>query len=135
MPSSHYTILDRFFTRLQVLINRRQMPDIGGKSVLVHASDNHAVWMIKDAIWGNRRWVADTREIFAMLNICSCRRFTILLCEWVLTEKYINDDLQPTREQDKGQLEARGGLFVLFYKAINVLPIYKQCAYIFLALA
>ncbi len=43
MSSSHCTILARFFTCRQVLINRRQMPDIGGKSVLVHASDNHTV--------------------------------------------------------------------------------------------
>ncbi len=69
------------------------MPDIGGKSVRVHASDNSAVWITKDVIWGHRRYVADTREIFGMLNIWSCRRF--LLCEWVLTEKYISDDLQP----------------------------------------
>ncbi len=34
----------------QVLINCRQMPDIRGKPVLVHARDNHAVWIIKDAI-------------------------------------------------------------------------------------
>ncbi len=32
----------------QVLINRRQMPKIGGKSLLVHASYNRAVWNIKD---------------------------------------------------------------------------------------
>ncbi len=92
MPSSHCTILARFFTRRQVLINRRQMPEIGGKSVLVHASDNRAVWIIKDAIWPN---------------------LTILQCEWVLTEKYIGDDLQPMREQDTGQREVRGGLFYI----------------------
>ncbi len=69
MPSSHCTILARFFTCRQVLINRRQMPDIGGKSMRVHASENRAVWIIKDAIWGRRRCVADTREIFGMLNI------------------------------------------------------------------
>ncbi len=85
MPSSHCTILARFFTRRQVLINRRQMPEIGGKSVLVPASDNRAVWIIKDATWGNSRHVADARRIFGMLNIWSCRRFSILLCEWVLT--------------------------------------------------
>ncbi len=85
MPSSHCTILARFFTRQQVLINRRQMPEIGGKSELVPASDNPAVWIIKDTIWGNPRHVADAREIFGMLNIWSCLRFSILLCEWVLT--------------------------------------------------
>ncbi len=30
------------FTRRQVLRNRRQIPEIRGKSVLVHVSDNHA---------------------------------------------------------------------------------------------
>ncbi len=116
-----------FFTRRQVLINRRQMPEIGGKSVLVHASDNRAVWIIKDAIWGNRRCVADAREIFGMLTIWSCRRFTILLCEWVLTEKYIGDDLQLMRKQDTGQREVRGGLFFFFYKAINVSHLQTTC--------
>ncbi len=48
-------------------------------------------------------------------------------CERVLTEKYISDDLQPMREQDTGQQEARGGLYIFFffYKLI-----YKQRAYI-----
>ncbi len=46
MSSSHCTILARFFTR-------RQIPEIVGKSVLVHASDNHAVWIMEDAIWEN----------------------------------------------------------------------------------
>ncbi len=115
MPSSHCMILARFFTRWQVLINCRQMPDIGGKSMLVHTRDNRAVWIIKDVIWGHRRCVADIYKIFGMLNIWSCLRFTILLCEWVLTEKYISDDLQPMREQDTGQREARGGLFLFIY--------------------
>ncbi len=30
------------------------MPEIGGKSVLVHVSHNHAVWIIKDAIWDSK---------------------------------------------------------------------------------
>ncbi len=115
MPSSHWTILARFFTRRQVLINRRQMPDIRGKSVLVHVRDNRAVWIIKDSIWGHRRCVTDTREIFGMLNIWSGRRFTILLCEWVLTENDISDDIQPMREQDTGQLEVQGGLFLMYF--------------------
>ncbi len=54
---------------------------IRGKSVLVHMRDNRAVWIIKDLIWGHRRCVTDTREIFGMLNIWSSRRFTILPCE------------------------------------------------------
>ncbi len=119
MPSSHYTILARFFTRRQVLINHRQMPEIGGKSVLVPTSDNRAVWIIKDAIWGNRRCVADAREIFGMLNIWSCRRFTGLLCEWVLTGFWLKNTsamtYRPLREQDTGQLEVQGGLFFFFF--------------------
>ncbi len=43
MPSSHCMILARFFNRRQVMINRQQMHNIGGKSVLVHVRDNHAV--------------------------------------------------------------------------------------------
>ncbi len=117
MPSSHCTILAWFFTRRQVLINRRQMPNIGGKSVLVHASDNLTVWMIKVAIWCHRRCVADTWEIFGRLNIWSCRRFTILLCEWILTEKYISDNLQ--------------SMFFFLKRLMLTLAIYKQCAYIF----
>ncbi len=50
MPSSHCPILARFFTRRQVLLNHRQMPKIGGISVLIHASDNRAVGIIKDVI-------------------------------------------------------------------------------------
>ncbi len=104
-----------------------QMPEIWGKSVLVHASDNHVVWIFKDAIWENRRWVADTWEIFGMLNIWSCWRFTILLCEWVLTENYIGDDLQltwPTWESKK-QGSWKLGEDFFYCKAI-----YKKRAYI-----
>ncbi len=43
MPSSHCTILARFFSSRQVLINHRQKPGIGGKSMLVHARDNHSM--------------------------------------------------------------------------------------------
>ncbi len=65
----------------QVLWNRRQILKIGGKSVLVHASDNHAVWIIKDTIWEIHRRTADACEIFGMLNIWTCLRFKILLRE------------------------------------------------------
>jgi len=58
MPSSDCMILATILARRQVLRNRRQMPEITGKSVLVHASDNHAVWMSKDVIWERRRWAA-----------------------------------------------------------------------------
>ncbi len=54
MLSSHCSILALIFTRRQVLW-LRQMPEIRGKSVLVHTSDNHAVWIIKDVIWESRR--------------------------------------------------------------------------------
>ncbi len=83
----------------------------------------------QDAIWGHRRCVADTCEIFGILNIWSCRRFIILLCEWVLTEKYISDDLQPMREQDTGQREAWEGL-LFFYKAINVSYLQTMCTHL-----
>ncbi len=112
MPSSHCTILAGFFTRRQVLINRWQMPKIGGKSVLIHASDNRAVWIIKDAIWENRR-------------------FKILLCEmssdWNVHRRW------PTANE-RARYRAAGSsgrTFVIFYKAINMLAIYKQRAYIF----
>ncbi len=75
---------------------------------------------------------ADTWEIFGILNIWSCWWFTIRLCEWVLTEKYISDDLQPMREQDTVQLEAQGGQFYCNYFTKRLtLAIYKQRAYIF----
>ncbi len=58
------------------------MPDIGGKSVLIHASDNCAVGIIKDAEKGKGSLcVADTHKIFGMLNMWSCQQFTILQCE------------------------------------------------------
>ncbi len=50
-------------------------------------------------------------KIFVMLNIWSCRRFTILLCEWVLTESYIGD--LSMREQNTGQREALRTFFFL----------------------
>ncbi len=62
------------------------MPEIV-KSVFVQASDNHTLWIIEDAIWKN----PDV---------------------WVLTEKYIGNDLQPMQEQDTAQQEVRGGVTV-----------------------
>ncbi len=35
---------------LALIFTRRQIPEIGGKSLLVHASHNRAVWIIKDTI-------------------------------------------------------------------------------------
>ncbi len=87
ITSSHCLILASFFTRRQALINRRQMPEIGGKLVLIHASDNRAVWIIIDAIWGNCQYIDDAREIFGMLNIWSCRWFTITLCVMISSWK------------------------------------------------
>ncbi len=43
LPNNHTVDFSPIFTRRQVLINRRQMPEIGGKSVLVPESDNRAV--------------------------------------------------------------------------------------------
>lgn len=39
------------FTRQQFCVNHWQMQEIGGKSVLAHASDNCVKCIIKDAIW------------------------------------------------------------------------------------
>ncbi len=106
MPSSHCTILARFFTRRQVF----------------DKSPTNA--------WHRRqigaRCVADTHKIFGMLNIWSCWRFTILLCEWVLAEKYISNDLQPMREQDV-QGSGKLGEDFFFYKAINVSHLQTMC--------
>ncbi len=62
-------ILAPIFTRGQVLWNRRQMPEIGGKLVRVHASDSHAMWIIKDAIWENPNiWDAKYMDLSAIQN-------------------------------------------------------------------
>ncbi len=50
IQSLHCTILALIFTRQQVLWNRRQMPEIWGKSVLVHMSDSPAVLIINNLI-------------------------------------------------------------------------------------
>ncbi len=77
------------------------MPEIGGKWVLVHVSDN-TVWIIKDAIWENQIrispwniWHAKYLDSGDSKSCC---------VKWVLT------DLQPMREQDTGQWEVRGGV-------------------------
>ncbi len=45
------------------------MPEIGGKLVFVHASDSHAVWIIKDAIWENSNiWDAKYLDLSAIQN-------------------------------------------------------------------
>ncbi len=61
--------------------------------------------------WSKKRSerIADDREIFGMLNIWTCRRFKILLCERSSDWK-ICKDLQPMREQHTGQKEVRGGV-------------------------
>ncbi len=115
---SHCMILARFFTRL-VLINRRKILDIGGKSVLVHTSDNHAVW-IKDVIWGHRQIsgaVGDSQS-------CCVNEF------WL---KKIHQWWPTANERATyNRLEARGGLFFFFsfFLQIKRLAIYKQRAYI-----
>ncbi len=60
------------------------------------------------------RCVADTRKIFGMLNIWSCLRFTILLCEWVLTEIHRRWHTANERARYR-QREARGGLVFFFF--------------------
>ncbi len=71
-----------------------QMPDIWGKIGARSREGqsrgvNYQRRDLRESQMG--RW-----HLFGMLNIWSCWRFTILLCEWVLTENYIGDDLQPT---------------------------------------
>lgn len=46
VPNCRLTI----FTHRQFCGNCRQMPEIRGKLVLVHATDSHVVCVIKDAI-------------------------------------------------------------------------------------
>ncbi len=133
MPSSHCTILARFFTRWQVLINRRQMPEISGKSVLVPASDNRAVWIIKDAIWGNRRHVADAREIFGMLNIWSCRDSQSCCVNefWpVLAEKYMAMTYSQWESKIQGSWKFEEGfLFIYFFLTKGALEYTEQVGY------
>ncbi len=57
-------ILARFFTRRQVLINHGQMPEIGGKSVLVHASDNYQRRNLRDDLQPMREQDTGQREAF-----------------------------------------------------------------------
>ncbi len=121
MPSSHCTILERFFTRRQVLINRRQMPEIGGKSVFVHASDNQAVWIIKDAIWGNRRCVADAREIFELSAIQNP-------AVWMSSDWKIHRWWPTANERARYRAAGSSGRsFFFFYKAINVSHLQTAC--------
>ncbi len=106
MTSSTCTILAPIFTCDRFYKIARKNAPIGGKSVLVHASENHALWIIKAAIWENRQcpwniWHAKYRPIYDSNSCCE---------KWVPTEKYIGDDLQPMREQDTGQREVRGGV-------------------------
>ncbi len=122
-PTSHCMILARFFIHRQVLLNRRQMPEIGGKLVLVHVSDksrsmNYQRCDLRESLMRRRRPWNIWHDKYLELS-----RFTILLCEWVLTEKYISDDLQPTRERDTGQRGSSGRTLFYFF--------YKQRAYIF----
>ncbi len=65
--------------------NARNRRQIGARS--------RAVWIIKDAIWGLHNpavWMSSDWKIHC-------------------------DDLQPMREQDTGQREVRGGLFLFFF--------------------
>jgi len=65
--NARYTLYDFSpdFTRQKCWGNRRQMPEIWGKSVFINAS-------MKDTIWEKCWSVADACEISSMLNIWTC---------------------------------------------------------------
>ncbi len=50
-----FHVLSPDFHSLTVFAKSPTNAQNGGKSVLIHVSDSHAVWIIKDAIRGNRR--------------------------------------------------------------------------------
>ncbi len=102
------------------------MPEIGGKSVLVHASDSHTVWIIKDAIWENRRCVADAHEIFGMLNIWSYLWFTILLCE-MSSDWNIHRRCPTANERARYRAAGSSGrtFFISFYQVIQITSQYQ----------
>ncbi len=68
-----------------------------GKFVLINASKNHAVWIIKDAIWEYCRH-AKYLEQSAIQNLNSDKKY----CTSAM--------ILPMREQDTGQWEVRGGV-------------------------
>ncbi len=74
--SSHWMVLALIFTRRQVLRNHRQMPEIGGKLLLVHGIDK----------WSKTR----SERINPAERISS---------DWKIHRRWV-DDLQPMREQD-----------------------------------
>ncbi len=98
MPSSHCTILARYFTRRQVLINRRQMPQIGGKLVLVHASDNRD---LRESPRHRRRpwniWHTKYLELSAIHNHAVCNDF------WLKTTSAMTFSQWETKIQGRGK--------------------------------
>ncbi len=122
MPSSHCTILAQFFTRRQVLINRRHMPEIGHKAVLVHASENRAVWIIKDAICGNR-WYVRRRHPW---NIRHAKYLFHNLAVWMSSDWKIHWRWPTVNERARyTAVGSSGRTFFFFTKLLT----YKKCAY------
>lgn len=60
--------------------------EVGDKSPNSEGNWCLFMWGTKDVIWGKRRCVAYTWEIFSRLNIWACLRLTVLQCEMFLQE-------------------------------------------------
>ncbi len=126
MPSSHCAILARFFTRRQVLINRRQMPNIGGKSVLVPAIEwqSRSVNCQRHDLRETMRrrhpgniWHAKYLELSAIHNPAVWMSFDWKIHQW-----------WPTANERAGyRVAGSSGTFFFFYKAINFSHLRTTC--------
>lgn len=83
----HTAILALIFTRRQFC---RQIPEIRGKSVLVHVSDNRIVYQ------------RSKRSAYASPTYLVCS------VKYILNGSHISDDLQPMRAQDTGERKIQG---------------------------
>ncbi len=108
MQSSHCTVLAPIFTHRLVLWDRRQMPEIRGKPVLIQVTITRMNYKRRD--WENHRCVADACEIFGMIISGLVGDSKSCCVKSVLTDNYIGDDLQPMRAQDTGQRKVLGGV-------------------------
>ncbi len=121
MPRSHCTILARFFTRRQVLINRRQMPNIGGKSVLVPAIE----WQSR-SVNCQRRDLRETMRRRHPGNIWHAKYLELSVIHnpavWMSFDWKIHQ-WWPTANERAGY---RVAVF-FFYKAINVSHLRTTC--------
>ncbi len=102
MPSSHCTILARFFTRRQVLINRRQMPKLEARSrewqsrsVNYQRRDLRESPMRRWRPWNI--WHAKYLELSAIHNHAVCNDF------WLKTTSAMTFSQWETKIQDRGK--------------------------------